>query len=243
MLNGTLAKARKKLCKSSLINLRGGSVHSGETDEANCSWLHPVWPPPKRPDQDSTFCVVSRAFTELIFCIHRDFDVRNNVYKPRRLVRQCCRDISAWKSRVMKPTVLRDPGRMKPTEYRDEANWFSNWTDEANCWWFRGCNRCSRYRLCSQWVHISYRYLYTHVLWSQPGLNLWVFKVGEYIDEYHKWVPCAIIGHDMETRPQSDMCSSDFARIMVCEVMKHISKTCLDYDKITSEVRMHLLWK
>ena len=109
-------------------------VHSGETDETNCSWLHPVWPPPKRPDQDSTFCVISRTSTELIFCIHRDFDVRNNVYKPRRLVCQCCRDISAWKSRVMKPTVLRDPGRMKPTEHRDEANWFSNWTDEANCW-------------------------------------------------------------------------------------------------------------
>ena len=29
--------------------------HSGETDEANCSWLHPVWPSPKRPDQDNTF--------------------------------------------------------------------------------------------------------------------------------------------------------------------------------------------
>ena len=110
------------------------NYHSGETDEANCSWLHPVWPPPKRPDQDSTFCVVSRASTELIFCTHRIFYVRNNVYKPRRLVCECCRDISTWKSRVMKPTVLRDPGRMKPTEYMDEANWFSNWTDEANCW-------------------------------------------------------------------------------------------------------------
>ena len=109
-------------------------LHSGETDEANCSWLHPVWPPPKRPDRDSTFRVESRASTELIFCIHRDFDGRNNVYKPCRLVCECCRDISAWKSRVMKPTVLRDPGRMKPIEYRDEANWFSNWTDGANCW-------------------------------------------------------------------------------------------------------------
>ena len=110
--------------------------HSGETDEANCSWLHPVWPPPKRPepDQDNTYCTVSRASTELIVCIHRDFDAGNNVCKPRRLVCECCRDISAWKSRVMKPTVLRDPSRMKPTEYRDEANWFSNWADEANCW-------------------------------------------------------------------------------------------------------------
>ena len=69
--------------------------HSGETDEANCSWLHPVWPPPKRPDQDNTFCVVSRASTGLIFCIHRDFDVRNNVCKPRRIVCECCRDIGA----------------------------------------------------------------------------------------------------------------------------------------------------
>ena len=70
-------------------------IHSGETDEANCSWLHPVWPPPKRPDRDSTFCVESRASTELIFCIHRDCDTRNNVYKPCRLVCDCCRDISA----------------------------------------------------------------------------------------------------------------------------------------------------
>ena len=108
--------------------------HSGETDEANCSWLHPVWPPPKRPDQDSTFCAVNRASTELIFCIHRDFDVRNNVCKPRWLVWECCRDISAWKLGVMKQTVFRDAGRMKPTEYRDEANWFSNWADYANCW-------------------------------------------------------------------------------------------------------------
>ena len=42
-------------------------LHSGETDEANCSWLHPVWPPPTRPDQDNTFFVVSRASTELHF--------------------------------------------------------------------------------------------------------------------------------------------------------------------------------
>ena len=70
-------------------------MHSGETDEANCSWLHPVWPPPKRPDQDNTFCAVSGAPTELIFCIHRDFDIRNNVCKPRRLVCGYCRDMSA----------------------------------------------------------------------------------------------------------------------------------------------------
>ena len=140
--------------------------HSGETDEANCSWLHPVWPPPKRPDQDSTFCTVSRASTELIFCIHRDFGVRNNVCKPRRLVCENCRDISAWKLWVMKPTVFRDAGRMKPTEDRDEANWLSNWTDDANCWKFRGFSGCFWDRLCSQWVNISYRYQYTLVLWS-----------------------------------------------------------------------------
>ena len=33
----------------------------------------------------------------------------------------------------------------------------------------------------------------------------------------------------------------DSARIMVYEVMKHKSKACLDYDKITLGVRMHLL--
>ena len=68
--------------------------HSGETDEANCSWLHPIWPPPKRPNQDNTFYVESRASTELIFWTHRVFDVRNNVCEPRRLVCECCRDIS-----------------------------------------------------------------------------------------------------------------------------------------------------
>ena len=99
------------------------NLHSGETDEANCSWLHPVWPPPKQPDQDNTFCVVSRASTELIFCIHRDFDVRNKVCKPRRLVCQCCRDISAWKSRVMKPTVLGDEANFWGAFAWDEANW------------------------------------------------------------------------------------------------------------------------
>ena len=129
-----------EICSSSYYHHQIGNVihwplfHSGETDEANCSWLHPVWPPPKRPDRDSTFCVESRASTALIFCMHRDFDARNNVYKSRRIACECYRDISAWKSRAMKPTVLRDPGRMKPTEYRDEANWFSNSTDGANYW-------------------------------------------------------------------------------------------------------------
>ena len=69
--------------------------HSGETDEANCSWLHPAWPSPKPPDQDNTFSVVSRASTELLICIHRYCEVRDNVCKPRRLVCDCCRDISA----------------------------------------------------------------------------------------------------------------------------------------------------
>ena len=59
--------------------------------------------------------VSSRASTELIVRIRRDFDVRNNVYKPRRLRCECYRDISIWKSRVMKPNVLRVTGRMKPT--------------------------------------------------------------------------------------------------------------------------------
>ena len=82
-----------------------------------------VWPPPKRPDQDITFCAVSGASTELIFCIHRDFDVRNNMYKPRRSVCECCRDISAWKSQVMKPTVLGDEANFWGAIAWDEANW------------------------------------------------------------------------------------------------------------------------
>ena len=48
------------------------TTHSGETDEANCNWLHPVWPPPKWPDQGRTFCVVSRVSTELIFVAYTE---------------------------------------------------------------------------------------------------------------------------------------------------------------------------
>ena len=107
-----ISKRSRRLTRVSgtagMLGQNPGHVHSGETDEANCSWLHPVWPRPKRPDQDNTFCMVSRASTELIFCIHRDSDVRNNVCKLRRLVCECCRDICAWKSRAMKPTVLED---------------------------------------------------------------------------------------------------------------------------------------
>ena len=44
------------------------------------------------------------------------------MYKPRHSVCECCRDISAGKSRVMKPTVL-----------GDEVNfWGAIATDEAN---------------------------------------------------------------------------------------------------------------
>ena len=128
------------------------NLHSGETDEANCSWLHPVWPPPKRRDQDSTFCMVSRASTELIFCIHRDFDVRNNVCKPYRLVCEYCRDISAcncgWWSQLyfamrvgwsqlstgMKPIDSRT-GLMKPTAYNSVALAGALETDYARNGW------------------------------------------------------------------------------------------------------------
>ena len=126
--------------------------HSGETDEANCSWLHPVWPPPKRPDRDSTFCVLSRASTDLIFCIHRDFDVRNNVYKSRRLVCECCRDISAWKSRVMKPTV-----------FGDEANFWGAFAwDEANWVWMKPAPHLRRASKHSVWLLIVIQYLVIH---------------------------------------------------------------------------------
>ena len=51
------------------IKKTDNTTHSGETDEANCSWLHLVWPPPKRPDHNSTFYAVSGASMKLIFCI------------------------------------------------------------------------------------------------------------------------------------------------------------------------------
>ena len=153
-----------------------GLAHSGGTGEANCSWLHPVWPPPKRPDQDSTFCT---AFTELNFCIHQDFEVMNNVCKPRRLVCECWRDMSAWKSRVMKPTVLRDPGRMKATEYRDEANWsrtglMKPTADNSVAL----TSALETHYACNGWIWAIGTCI--HKFSHQLGLHPWVCKVGEY---------------------------------------------------------------
>ena len=111
--------------------------------------FNPVWPPPKRPDQHSTFCVVSRASTELIFCIHRDFDVWNNVCKPCRLVCEGCRDISAWKSRVMKPTLL-----------EDEANFWGAFAwDEGNWVWMKPTPHFRRASKHSVWLFIVIQYL------------------------------------------------------------------------------------
>ena len=42
--------------------------HSGETDAAKCSWLHPIWPPPKLPDRDGMICVVGKIFTKRALC-------------------------------------------------------------------------------------------------------------------------------------------------------------------------------
>ena len=55
-------------------------------------------------------------------------------------------------------------------------------------------------------------------------------------------VPCAI-GHDIDSRPQSDMCSPDSGRIVEYEVTKHKYKACLQYNKIPSVAGMHLLRK
>ena len=97
--------------------------NSGETDEANCSWLHPIWPPPRRPDRDSKIYVVNRTFTKLILCINRVFDVRDSVFKPHCIVWERCRDISGWKSRVMRPTVLGGEANCRAAFAEDEANW------------------------------------------------------------------------------------------------------------------------
>ena len=51
------------------------------------------------------------------------------------------------------------------------------------------------------------------------------------------------IGHDIDSRPQSDMCSPDSGRIVEYEVTKHKYKACLRYNKIPSVAVMHLLWK
>ena len=64
-----------------------------ETDEANFSWLHPIWPPPKRSARDRMICVIIRTSTKLILCIHRVWDVRKNMHKPHWLVWQHYQDI------------------------------------------------------------------------------------------------------------------------------------------------------
>ena len=87
-----------------------------------------------RDRTETTICVISKAHTKPVRCIHRVYDVRNKVYKLHRLVWECCRDISEWKSRVTKSTVLQDLGRMMPIECRDEADCVSNWAVGANCW-------------------------------------------------------------------------------------------------------------
>ena len=83
---------------------------------------------------ETAICVISKAHTKPVRCMHRVYDVRDKVYKPHRLVWEYCRDISEWKSRVTKSTVLQDLGRMMPTECRDEADCVSNWAVGAN-WW------------------------------------------------------------------------------------------------------------
>ena len=37
--------------------------HSRETYETNCNWLHPIWPPLKRPDRHKTIDVASKTST------------------------------------------------------------------------------------------------------------------------------------------------------------------------------------
>ena len=76
----------------------------------------------------------------------------------------------------------------------------------------------------------------THKFSDQLGLHHWVCEVGE------NSVPCAI-EHDIESRPQSDMCSPDSGRIMEYDVTKHKSKACLRHNKIPSGAGMHILWK
>ena len=171
--------------------------------------------------------MVSRASTELFFCIHRDFDVRNNVCKPHRLVCECCRDISARKSRGMKPTVLWDPGGMKATEYRDEANRFSN-SAADNSVALTGVLETDYVRNGCAQVFGSARVAALHGCVRSAN-----------IDKHHKMIPCAI-GHDIDSRPQSDMCSPDSWRIMEYEVTKHKSKACLRYNKIPSGAGMQL---
>ena len=85
----------------------GAKICNGETAEENCSWLHPIWPPPKRPDRDTPICVASRTSPKPILCTQRVLHVRNNVCKPHPWVSECCWYISRCKLWVMKPTGLR----------------------------------------------------------------------------------------------------------------------------------------
>ena len=86
----------------------------------DCSWFHPVWPPLKWPDRDSTICVVNRTSTKLICCIHRVFYV-GDMYKPHQLVWKCCWDIDRRKLQMMKP--IGDEANCRDTFAQDEAHW------------------------------------------------------------------------------------------------------------------------
>ena len=62
-------------CVSVCSTLFGGMLHrkslSPQTDEGNCSWLHPIWPLQERSDRGGMICMARRTSTKMILCMHR----------------------------------------------------------------------------------------------------------------------------------------------------------------------------
>ena len=117
--------------------------------------LQLVWPPPKQPDRDSTVSVISTTSTKLILYIHRVVDIRNNVCKPHRIVWEHYRDISGWKSRMIKPTLLGDVANCRVTFTYDEANWV----------WMKPTSHLRRVSKHSDWLLIGIQQLVIHQYW------------------------------------------------------------------------------
>ena len=128
--------------------------HSGKTDEGNCSWLHPIWPPQKRPDRDGMICMVSRTSTKWFFAC------TDNVYKPHLLICDCSRDISGWKLWVMKSTVLGDEANCRTAFVWDEANWV----------WMKPTPRQTTICVCSYniWLYTNPKTVEWESEWESP---------------------------------------------------------------------------
>ena len=114
-----------------------------------CSWLHPIWPPTKRPGRDSTICVVSRTSTKLILCIHRVYNVSNYTDQLESTGEiLACENHGWW---------------IQPNLLGDEANYRAAFTwHEASCKWMQPTPHLRRASKHSKWLFIVTQHLVLH---------------------------------------------------------------------------------